>query len=95
MSNRYAFLEVPLPNAILLPMFPKQTQLQNRTLAIQVTTAIVSSVIKMSLPSFCDNSVARLDLVDSVVGGGTNDGLIKKRARVPKIPTAADRTKPV
>lgn len=37
-------------NASLLPMFPKQTQLQNKTLAIQVLTPMLSMLIKHSYP---------------------------------------------
>ena len=91
---RYAAVEALLSFAIRRPMFPKQTLLQKRTLAIQVATAMLSSVIKFSFPNFWDNSAARTDLVELVVGRGTTAGLTKRRATVPKIPTAADNQNP-
>ena len=76
------------------PRLPKQTLLQKRTLAIQVATAIRSSVIRSLPPSFCDNSVANADL-PRFVGDGTIAGLTVRSTAVPERPTAVDNPKPV
>lgn len=83
-----------LPNASLLPMFPKQTQLQNSTLAIHVLTPILSLVIRPSdrmpskeeLPAFARGI--------GVAGEGTISGFTPSSTTVPAIPTIADRKKP-
>lgn len=83
-----------LPNANLLPMLPKQTQLQNSTLAIHVLTPILSLVIrpsdrmpsKVELPAFARG--------EGVAGEGTISGFTPSSTAVPATPTMADRKKP-
>ena len=87
---------LPFPvrlNANLRPMFPKQTQLQNSTLAIQVPTPIVSFVILPSNPTSFDTLPA-LTLGDGVAGGGTISGLTPSITAVPARPTMVERRKP-
>ena len=83
-----------LPNASLLPMFPKQTQLQNSTLAIHVLTPMLSLVIRLSdkLPS--KEAFIAFARRKEVAGGGTISGFTPSSIAVPAIPTMADRTKP-
>ena len=82
------------PDANLLPMLPKHTQLQNSTLAIQVQTPARSCETKLSMPTSRAVMFASVALIDSIAGEGTILGLISNNMKVPKIPTTADNMKP-
>ena len=89
----------PFPSiANLRPMLPKQTLLQNRTLAIQVLTAIVSLLTSLvpQLKLCCDTSMTGMACArgDGAGGAGTILGLMPRSTAVPVIPTMADRRKP-
>lgn len=75
------------------PIFPKQTQLQNITLAIHVATPIVSFVI-IPLKSSPFDVFAALALGEGVAGEGTIPGLTPSNTAVPVRPTTVERTKP-
>lgn len=73
------------------PMFPKQTQLQNSTLAIHTVTAIVS--YRSAVPPS-----AMLPLLErrlKVAGGGTMSGFTSSNTKAPPMPTREESTKPV
>jgi hypothetical protein len=84
----------PFLSASLRPIFPKQTQLQNKTLIIHVPHSTVSFATKPPKTSFAIY-VALLDAiwVDDA-GDGIISGLRLSRTVVPKTPTAAERRKP-
>ena len=75
-------------------MLPKQTQLQNRTLAIQVQTPILSCEMKLSMPTSGAVLLASVALGGCVAGDGIMLGLISNSIEVPTIPTTADKMKP-
>ena len=82
--------------ASLLPIFPKQTQLQKRTLAIQVDTPMPSFETKWEDPfSAVKDLLPETALEDAIAGEGTMSGLIPRRVIVPRMPTLADKTNPV
>lgn len=85
-----------MPNASLLPIFPKHTLLQNRTLAIQVPIPMLSLLIK---PSYTPESREVFDIEpargDGVAGEGTIPGLTPKAMAVPARPTSIESRKPV
>ena len=77
-------------------MFPKQTQLQNKTLAIQVHIAMLSFV------GYRDDTTACTELFpercafgDGAAGDGTMSGLMPSRATVPPTPTTVENQNPV
>lgn len=74
----------------LLPIFPKQRVLQNRTLAIQVHTPMLSFLIS---PSKMALSTVTLDetLEREEVGVGTRSGLTPSTTAVPIIPINEER----
>ena len=91
------------------PMLPKQTQLQNNTLAIHVPTPMLSVLSQGCIP-FSEAPELEWTLEDegkgeavagakgeaaTGAGGGTMAGLILSNTAVPVIPTAADRRSPV
>lgn len=82
------------PNASLLPMLPKHTQLQNSTLALQVQTPMLSWETKPSMPTSGAVMFASVALGSRIAGDGTILGLISNNMKVPKIPTIADKMKP-
>ena len=82
--------------ASLLPIFPKQTQLQKRTLAIQVDTPMPSFETNWDDPlSAVKDLFPKSALGDAIAGDGTMSGLIPRRVIVPRMPTLADKTNPV
>lgn len=80
-------------SANLRPMFPKHTLLQNKTLAIQVATPMLSFVIIFSEPSLIEAGAAPAG-GDGIAGGGTISGLIPNNTAVPAMPTTVERTNP-
>lgn len=80
-------------SANLRPILPKQTQLQNITLAIHVATPMVSLVIIPSNPSPLDVWAA-LAPGEGVAGEGTIPGLTPSNTAVPVRPTTVERMKP-
>lgn len=82
------------PNAKLLPIFPKQTLLQNSTLAIQVPTPILSCVISPPYTLPVREAVFSPALGDGDAGCGTTFGLMPSNRAVPPRPTSADSRKP-
>lgn len=89
-----AFL-LPVPKASLLPIFPKQTLLQNSTLAIQVPIPMLSLLIRPSCTPYSrDRFENELALGDGVAGDGTISGLTPKAMAVPARPTSTERRKP-
>jgi hypothetical protein len=86
----------PTPSPSLRPIFPKQTQLQKRTLAIHVPTPMLSFVIRRFKPdpSSCDESFLMEILVKDAEGGGTMSGLIDRSTKVPATPTTAESRNP-
>src|SRR2546423_11946522 len=84
------------PNASRRPIFPKQTQLQNNTLAIHVHMPMLSFAGKREDgPSCTELLPARCAGGDGAAGEGTMLGLMPSRARVPPIPTTVDNQNPV
>ena len=85
-----------VPNASLRPIFPKQTQLQNKTLAIHVHIPMLSSVGSLEAAlSSTELLPARWALGDGAGGDGTISGLMPRRAIVPPIPTTVESKNPV
>ncbi len=88
-----------LSNASLRPILPKQTLLQNRTLATHVLTAMVSLLINCTRkPESCRDVVFAVGgayaLGDGVGGAGTMLGLIPSRKAVPATPTTVETMNP-
>lgn len=77
-------------------MFPKQTQLQNRTLAIQVHMPMLSFVGKREdAISSTELFPVTCALGDAAAGDGTISGLMPSRAKVPPTPTTVESKNPV
>ena len=77
-------------------MFPKQTQLQNKTLAIHVHMPMLSFVGNREDSISCTDSFpARCALGEGAAGEGTISGLMPSRASVPPTPTTVDSKNPV
>ena len=76
-------------------MFPKQTQLQNNTLAIHVQRPILSFVTERKDPDSCKEAFSGICLSEDIAGAGTMSGLMPSKTIVPATPTVAERKKPV
>lgn len=97
-------LHLPRPapdlfRASLLPMLPKHTQLQNKTLMTQMPVSIVLFVarppsIRTSLP-VCPVEFRSRYGDEEPIGAGMISGSSPRETIVPARPTAADRRKPV
>ena len=85
-----------VPNASLRPIFPKQTQLQNKTLASHVHIPMLSAVGSLEAALFSTGLLpARWALGDGADGDGTISGLMLRSAIVPPMPTIVDSKNPV
>lgn len=85
----------PFLSASLRPIFPKQTQLQNKTLIIHVPTSTVSLATKPPKTSFAGELVALPEAIwVDIAGEGIISGFRLRSMVVPKTPTAAERMKP-
>lgn len=73
-------------------MFPKQTQLQNRTLAIHVPTA--SSPCETFRPAMLLLNTVSSMVPDVLSGEKTMPGFISSKAIIPVSPMTVERTKP-
>lgn len=90
--NIFAFLSGCLV-ASLLPIFPKQRVLQNRTLAIQVHTPILSLLIS-PLGTALSKEILDDTLGKEELGVGTRSGLTPSTTAVPMIPINEESQNP-
>jgi hypothetical protein len=91
-SHNKPFLPLLSPNR--LPILPKQTQLQNSTLAIQVATPMLSALTSPELTGQGELPIVIEAFEGAAAGAGTILGLIPRRMAVPARPTTDDRRKP-
>jgi hypothetical protein len=91
-EQRHGKPTLSLLSANRRPMFPKHTQLQNRTLAIQVATPMLSAVTLMGQGKLI---VLIGSIEEFAAGAGTILGLNPRRRAVPVRPTVIERRKPV
>ncbi len=103
-QNNFSHMKLLLPpspgtvrlflSASLRPIFPKHTQLQNKTLMIHVPHSTVSFATKPPSTSFA----IYVALLEAVWVDDAGDGIISgfrlSRTVVPKTPTAAERRNP-
>ena len=76
-------------------MLPKQTLLQNKTLAIQVLNPILSMLIKLSYPELLCKKLAALAFGEGAgAGESTRLGLMLRETAVPARPTTEERMNP-
>lgn len=75
-------------------MFPKHTQLQNKTLATQVQIPMLSckTILSVQTPSL--ETLGNVTRAGCMAGDGIMLGLISSKAKVPAIPTTAERINP-
>jgi hypothetical protein len=76
------------------PIFPKQRQLQKRTLAIQVATPMLSSLTTPALMGQGELPTLPESFKELVAGAGTILGLTPRRRAAPVRPTTVERRKP-
>ena len=93
-SYEELFLASGFSSANLRPMFPKHTQLQNKTLEIQVQTPMLSFVMIPFMYTSSYETFIVFALGEGVAGGGTISGLTPSSTAVPAIPTRAERMNP-
>ena len=76
-------------------MLPKQTLLQNRTLAIQVLTPMLSMLTKLPYPELLCKMLAALAFGEGAgAGESTRLGLMASETAVPERPTTVERMNP-
>ena len=96
------FTTAGVPQASLLPMFPKHTQLQNNTLSIHTPDSTVLFCARYPPRSTVSSSSSASAAADSLLrnralvteGVGIMAGFTPRRTTEPASPTAAERRKP-